>query len=99
MKENYFEEIRERFIGTAIVTNNYAIEKDVIRNRVSYGRCISWGQVLRDMGHEISIPVQEKDGVLKIPFLGIDGKNNRLLLKKNCWPIGISGRKEKLWMK
>lgn len=55
------------------------MEKDVIRNRVNYGRCISWGQVLRDMGHEIVIPVRENDGVLKIPFLNIDGKNNRLL--------------------
>lgn len=81
MKENYFEEIRMRFIGTAIATNNNAIEKDVTSNLVYYGRCICWGQVLRDMGHEIEIPVQENDGVLKIPFLSIDGKINRLLLK------------------
>lgn len=79
MKENYFEEIRERFIGTAIATNDYAMDKDVIRNRVSYGMSISWGQVLRDMGHKVHVSVQEDDGVLKIPFFGIDGKNNRLL--------------------
>lgn len=81
MKENYFEEIRMRFIGTAIATNDYAIEKDVIRNLVDYGRCISWGQVLRDMGHKIYISVHEDDGVLKIPVLSIDGKNNQLLGK------------------
>lgn len=79
MKENYFEEIRIRFIGAAIATNDHAIEKDVVRNLVYYGRCISWGQVLRDMGHEIEIPVRENDGVLKIPFLSIDGKINKLL--------------------
>lgn len=79
MKENYFEEIRIRFIGTAIATNDYAMDKDVIRNRVNYGRCISWGQVLRDMGHKINLSVQEDDGVLKIPFLIIDGKKNQLL--------------------
>lgn len=81
MKYNYFEEIRIRFIDTAIATNDYATEKDIIRNRVSYGRCISWGQVLRDMGHKIIISVHEDDGVLKIQFLSIDGKINQLLRK------------------
>lgn len=81
MKESYFEEIRMRFIGTAIATNDYAMDKDVIRNRVSYGRCISWGQVLRDMGHKINISVWEDDGVLKIPFFIIDDKKNQLLGK------------------
>lgn len=77
MKENYFEKIRMRFIETAIATNDNA--KDVNRNHVNYCWCAGWAQVLRDMGHKINVSVQEDDGVLKIPFLIIDGKKNQLL--------------------
>lgn len=74
MKENYFEEIKMRFIEAAMRTNDNAKEKDVNRNHVNYGCCTCWGQVLRDMGHEIGVPVCEDNGVLKIPFLAIDCK-------------------------
>ena len=74
MKENYFEEIKMRFIEAAMWTNDNAKEKDVNRNHVNYGCCICWGRVLRDMGHKIDVPVWEDNGVLKIPFLSIDGQ-------------------------
>ena len=74
MKENYFEEIKMRYIEDAMWTNENAKLKDVNRNRVNYGCCKCWAQVLQDMGHETEVPVWEDDGVLKIPFLSIDGK-------------------------
>lgn len=74
MKENYFEEIKMRYIKDAMQTNDCAKEKDVNRNHVNYGCCISWAYVLQDMGHKTETPVYEDNGVLKIPFLKIDGQ-------------------------
>lgn len=74
MKENYFEEIKIRFIEAARWTNYNAKEKNVNRNHVNYGCCTCWGQVLRDMGHKIDVPERVDNGVLKIPFLAIDCK-------------------------
>ena len=73
MKENYFEEIKMRFIQAAMRTNDNAKDKDVNRNHVNYGCCTCWATVMRDMGHKTEVPVWEGDGVLKIPFISIDG--------------------------
>ena len=71
-KENYYEEIKWRFIKSVMRTNDYAKDNDVNRNHTNYGCCTCWAQVLRDMGHEIEVPVYEDNGVLKIPFIRID---------------------------
>lgn len=71
--ENYYEKIKKRFVMAAIGTNYTARQGDVNRNHVNYGYCIAWGVALDDMGHEVSLPVYEEDGFLKIPYLEIDG--------------------------
>lgn len=71
--ENYYEKIKKRFVMAAIGTNDTARQGDVNRNHVNYGYCIAWGVALDDMGHEVSLPVYEEDGFLKIPYLEIDG--------------------------
>lgn len=74
MKNAYFEEIKTRLIITAMQVNENAKEKDVNRNHVNYGGCNCWAQVLRDMGHETDVPVWEDDGVLRIPYISINGQ-------------------------
>lgn len=74
MEKTYFEEIKLRFIKAAMQTNDNAKRKDVNRNHVNYGCCICWAEVLRDMGHKTDVPVWEDGGVLKIPFLSVDGQ-------------------------
>lgn len=69
----YFNEIKTRFIKAASWTNDNAESKDANRNHVNYGCCTAWETVLRDMGHETKVPVWEDNGLLKIPFLEIDG--------------------------
>lgn len=68
-----FDEIKARFIKAAMWTNDNAESKDMNRNHVNYGCCTTWAWVLRDMGHEVEVPVWEDAGVLKIPFISIDG--------------------------
>lgn len=74
METNYCEEIKKRLVMDAMQANDYAKEKDINRNHVNYGCCISWSRVLRDIGHETDVPVYEDNGVLKIPFISIDGE-------------------------
>ena len=74
MEKTYFEEIKLRFIKAAMQTNDNAKSKDVNRNHVNYGCCTCWAEVLRDMEHKTDVPVWEDGGVLKIPFLSIDGQ-------------------------
>ena len=74
LEKTYFEEIKLRFINAAIWTNDNAKENDVNRNHVNYGCCTCWAEVLRDMGHKTDVHVWEDNGVLKIPFLSIDGQ-------------------------
>jgi hypothetical protein len=71
--ENYYKKIEKRFIMAAIGTNDNARQGDVNRNHVNYGYCKAWAVALDDMGHEVSLPVYEEDGFLKIPYLEIDG--------------------------
>ena len=73
-KENYFETIKWRFIKSVMRTNDYGEDNDVNRNHTNYGSCTCWAQVLRDMGHDIEMPVYEDNGVLKIPFISIDNE-------------------------
>lgn len=72
---SYFEEIESRLIRDVISTNENAIKQhDVNRNRVNYGCCIAWAEVLSDMGHKVELKVYEEDDYLKIARLEIDGK-------------------------
>ena len=73
--ENYYKEIETRLITSGILTNTYAKDNDVNRNRVNYGCCICWAQVLRDMGHNVGLPVYEENELLKIPFISVDNEN------------------------
>ena len=74
LEKTYFEEIKLRFINAAMLANDNAKENDVNRNHVNYGCCTCWAEVLRDMEHKTDVPVWEDNGVLKIPFLSIDGQ-------------------------
>lgn len=73
-KDNYYEEIKWRFIKAIMRTNDNANDNDVNRNHVNYGCVTCWAQVLRDMGHVVEVPVYEDNGVLKIPFISIDNE-------------------------
>lgn len=73
-EKTYFEEIKSRFMMSAIWTNDNAKRNDVNRNHVNYGCCTCLAKILRDMGHKTDVPVWEDNGVLKIPFLSIDGQ-------------------------
>lgn len=73
-EESYFETIKIRIINSALCVEDTAKEKDINRNHVNYGYCICLARVLRDMGHEVDVPVYEEDGALRIPFISIDGQ-------------------------
>ena len=52
-----------------------ADDKDINRKYVNYGSTTAYVDVLRELGHEVDVPVWEDEkGCLKIPKLNIDGK-------------------------
>lgn len=73
-KENYYEEIKFRFIKSVMRTVDYAKANDVNRNHTNYGCSTCWAQVLRDMGHVVEMPVYGDNEFLKIPFISIDNE-------------------------
>lgn len=74
MKDTYFDAIKTRIIMSCGYVNDCADGKDLNRNHVNYGCAITWASVLRDMGHDVDVPVWEDVGYLRIPKLKIDGE-------------------------
>lgn len=75
MERSYFEKIKRRYIKNAIWTNDCANGKSREGNLTNYGSCITWAQVLRDMGHKVEESCyQDTNGYIRIPFLKIDGE-------------------------
>lgn len=76
MGESYFEQIKAKYILTAMRTNDCAEERDTNRNHTNYGSASTWGEVLKDMGHKIETSVWEDgNGCLRIPCVSIDEEN------------------------
>lgn len=59
---------------SCIRTNQYASEGDANRNRTNYGSATAYGVVLRELGHEVDIPVWDDNGFLRIPYLRVNEK-------------------------
>lgn len=74
MKDTYFDNVKVRLFTDCNNVNNYEEQKDLERNRVNYGRAISWAQVMRDFGHDVDLPVYDSDGFLRIAKIVIDGE-------------------------
>jgi hypothetical protein len=74
MKE-FIEKLKADTIMAASRTNQCADGKDVNRNHVNYGTTTAYANVLRELGHEVDIPVwEDESGCLRIPKLNINGK-------------------------
>ncbi|MDR0947901.1 MAG: hypothetical protein LBM69_00110 [Lachnospiraceae bacterium] len=66
------EKYKLNFMMAAGDVNKYAEMGDIKRNRANYGIAIELATVLRDLGHEVEMPVWEDKDYLKIPFIAID---------------------------
>lgn len=73
--KNYFEEICCRLYMAVDRLNGQADDNDHERNHVNYGVATTWATVLREMGHEVDLPVwEDSQKNLRIPYIEIDGK-------------------------
>ena len=74
MENTCFSSLKTKIIVGCGRVNDCADDKDANRNHVNYGMVIAFASVVRNMGHDVNIPVWEGDGFLRIPELKIDGQ-------------------------
>lgn len=73
MKE-FIEKLKADTIQSAANVNQCAEDKDINRNHVNYGSTTTYAKVLRELGHEVDVPVWgDENGCLRIPRLNING--------------------------
>ena len=72
MSNLLIEKLKISLFASASNVNSYAEQQDNNRNHTNYGSASAIAAILRDLNCEVTLPVWEDKGYLKIPFIQVD---------------------------